>query len=43
MKHKVSDATIVVVCTGRKHFGQIEAVDLWRLKALEQENAQLKG
>ncbi len=38
-KHKVSDATIYA---WRKHFGQMEAADVKRLKALEQENARLK-
>ena len=35
-KHKVSDATIYA---WRKHFGQMEAADVKRLKALELENA----
>lgn len=38
-KHKVSDATI---CAWRKHFGQMEAADVKRLKALELENSRLK-
>ena len=38
-KHKVSDATIYA---WRKHFGQMEAADVKRLKTLEQENARLK-
>ena len=38
-KHKVSDATIYA---WRKHFGQMEAVDVKRLKALELENSRLK-
>ena len=38
-KHKVSDATIYAWL---KHFGQMEAADVRRLKALEQENARLK-
>ena len=38
-KHKVSDATIYV---WRKHFGQMEAADVKRLKALELENSRLK-
>lgn len=38
-KHKVSDATIYA---WRKHFGQMEAADVKRLKALELENSRLK-
>lgn len=38
-KHKVSDATIYA---WRKHFGQMEAADVKRLKALEVENGRLK-
>ena len=38
-KHKVSDATIYA---WRKHFGQMEAADVKRLKALERENSRLK-
>ena len=38
-KHGVSDATIY---TWRKRFGQLEAVDVKRLRQLEQENARLK-
>lgn len=38
-KHQVSDATIYA---WRKHFGQMEANDVKRLKALELENARLK-
>jgi len=38
-KHKVSDATIDA---WRKHFGQMEAADVKRLKILETENARLK-
>ena len=38
-KHKVSDATIYA---WRKHFGQLDVVDVKRLKALELENARLK-
>ena len=38
-KHKVSDATIYA---WRKHFGQMEASDVKRLKALELENNRLK-
>lgn len=34
-KHKVSEATIYA---WRKHFGQMEAADVKRLKTLEQEN-----
>jgi putative transposase len=36
-QHKVSDATIYA---WRKHFGQMEAAEVKRLKALEQENAR---
>ena len=36
-KHKVSEPTI---CAWRKHFGQMEAADVKRLKALELENSQ---
>ena len=38
-KHKVSEPTIYA---WRKHFGQMDAADVKRLKALEQENARLK-
>jgi len=38
-KHGVSDVTID---TWRKRFGQLEAVDVKRLRQLEQENPQLK-
>lgn len=38
-KHQVSDATIYA---WRKHFGQLEATDVKRLKALELENSRLK-
>jgi putative transposase len=38
-KHGVSDATIYA---WRKRFGALEAVDVKRLRALEQENAKLK-
>ena len=38
-KHQVSDANIY---TWRKHFGQMEAADVKRLKALELENSRLK-
>lgn len=38
-KHQVSDATIYA---WHKHFGQMEANDVKRLKALELENARLK-
>jgi len=38
-KHKVSEATIYA---WRKHFGQMEAADVERLKALELENSRLK-
>lgn len=38
-KHKVSDATIYA---WRKHFGQMQASDVKRLKALELENNRLK-
>lgn len=38
-KHKVSDATIYA---WRKHFGQTDANDVKRLKALELENTRLK-
>jgi putative transposase len=38
-RHKVSDATIYA---WRKHFGQMEAADVKRLKALELENSRLK-
>jgi putative transposase len=38
-KNKVSEATIYA---WRKHFGQMEAVDVKRLKALELENSRLK-
>jgi putative transposase len=37
-KHKVSGPTIYA---WRKHFGQIEAADVKRLKALEIENGRL--
>jgi putative transposase len=38
-KHGVSDVTIYA---WRKRFGQLEAVDVRRLRALEAENARLK-
>lgn len=38
-KHKVSGATIYA---WRKHFGRMDATDVKRLKALEQENSRLK-
>ena len=38
-KHKVSDATIYA---WRKHFGQMDANDVKRLKALKLENTRLK-
>jgi transposase-like protein len=38
-KHGVSEATIY---GWRKRFGQLEAVDVKRLRHLEQENAKLK-
>jgi putative transposase len=38
-KHGISDATIYA---WRKRFGQLEAVDVKRLRQLEQENAKLK-
>ncbi len=38
-KHKVSEATIYA---WRKHFGQMDAADVKRLKALELENSRLK-
>ena len=38
-KHGVSDVTIY---TWRKRFGQLEAVDVKRLRQLEAENARLK-
>jgi len=38
-KHGVSDATIYA---WRKRFGALEAVDVKRLRGLEQENAKLK-
>jgi putative transposase len=38
-KFGVSDVTI---CAWRKRFGQLEAVDVKRLRALEAENARLK-
>jgi putative transposase len=38
-KYGVSDATIYA---WRKRFGALEAVDVKRLRALEQENAKLK-
>ncbi len=39
-KHGLSDQTIYV---WRKRFGQLEAVDVRRLRQLEQENAKLKN
>ena len=38
-KHNVRDATIYA---WRKHFGQMEAADVKRLKALELESSRLK-
>lgn len=38
-EHKVSEPTIYA---WRKHFGQMEAADVKRLKALEIENSRLK-
>jgi putative transposase len=38
-KHKVSEPTIYA---WRKHFGQMQAADVKRLKALEVENGRLK-
>jgi transposase-like protein len=38
-RHGVSDVTIYA---WRKRFGQLEAVDVKRLRQLEQENARLK-
>ena len=38
-KHGVSEATIYA---WRKRYGQLEAVDVKRLRQLEQENAKLK-
>ena len=38
-KHKVSESTIYA---WRKHFGQMEAADVKRLKALEIENGRFK-
>ena len=38
-KNKVSEPTIYA---WRKHFGQMDAVDVKRLRALEAENAKLK-
>jgi len=38
-KHGVSDATVYA---WRKRFGELEAVDVKRLRQLEQENAKLK-
>lgn len=38
-KHKISEPTVYA---WRKHFGQLEAADVKRLKGLEQENARLK-
>ena len=38
-KHKVSEPTIYA---WRKHFGQMDAADVKRLKTLETENARLK-
>jgi putative transposase len=38
-KHGISDQTIYL---WRKRFGQLEAVDVKRLRQLEQENAKLK-
>ena len=37
--HEVSEATVYA---WRKHFGAMDAVDVKRLRALEQENARLK-
>jgi len=39
MKHGVSDVTIYA---WRKRFGQLEAVDVKRLRQIETENARLK-
>jgi putative transposase len=38
-KHRISEVTIYA---WRKRFGQLEAVDVKRLRALEAENARLK-
>lgn len=38
-KHQVSEPTVYA---WRKHFGQLEAADVKRLRTLEQENARLK-
>jgi len=38
-KHKVSEPTVYA---WRKHFGQMQAADVKRLKALEVENGRLK-
>jgi putative transposase len=38
-RHGISDATIYA---WRKRFGQLESVDVKRLRQLEQENAKLK-
>jgi putative transposase len=38
-KHGISDVTIYAWC---KRFGQLEAVDVKRLRQIEQENAKLK-
>ena len=38
-KHKVSEPTIYA---WRKHFGQMQAADVKRLRALELENSRLK-
>lgn len=38
-KHKVSEPAIYA---RRNHFGQLDAADVRRLKAMEQENSRLK-
>ena len=38
-KHKISEQTVY---TWRRQFGQLEATDVKRLRALEAENARLK-